>query len=65
MCTEDDFDAVCNKSDEDLIVSSKWVKLVESIPESTPHIGKHECILEEYLLDTVPEQKGTSRLYGQ
>ena len=66
ICNDDDYDEICNKTDDDLIATQQWVQIVEALPERHGFtLTKDECILEEYLLDTIYEDRQTTKKYIQ
>ena len=39
ICSDDEYDEIAYMTDDDLISTSKWVKMVEAVPEAKMHIG--------------------------
>ena len=43
LCSDAEYDAVCNKSNDELVCTAQWVKIIENIPEARLKITQDYC----------------------
>ncbi len=63
ICTDEEYDDVCDLSDYQLSTTGKWAPILEKVIEPQMKVSKDGCVLEEYLLDTVVEPTEVSKIY--
>lgn len=63
LASEDEYNEICDKSDDDLLCTGKWQKAVEAVPRSQVTVTNDLCVLEEYEILTQVETKKFTDFY--
>ena len=63
IATDEEYKEICEKSDDDLLCTGKWQKIVETIPRSQVTVTDDLCVLEEYEILTHVETKKFTDFY--